>query len=266
MNTKGGSKKEQEQRNLRFYKLLGQNWDVIANGLLRGKGIQYEVPKEYQMNTKKPLILDWLLDYGRPSEISHVRSFGPVKMLCIYNALMSWIEQNPEESNKWKYKNEWEEFFITNPKAFQKPPKPTTPPKKKEEEKPVSVVMPKFNFYTKRSAETTGLGDVYITVNQRKDKKYLVSKLSFHFRKNLAKKFESEYIVFAPHGNRIYFKEEDATVGFKITGNKSKSSAAVTATIRPKDIPIFEPFCKKELNLKYDEIYKMYYVEIEEEE
>ena len=33
---------ENEKRNLRFYKLLGQNHEVIVNAILRGKDINYE--------------------------------------------------------------------------------------------------------------------------------------------------------------------------------------------------------------------------------
>ena len=43
---------ENEKRNLRFYKLLGQNHEVIVNAILRGKDINYEVPSKGKVNEK----------------------------------------------------------------------------------------------------------------------------------------------------------------------------------------------------------------------
>ena len=254
-----------EKRNLKFYKLLGQNHEVIVNGILRGKDIYYECPKEYQLNTKKPLILDWLMEYGKPDEICQVRSFGPVKLLCIYNALMTWISQNPDEEEKWVYKKEWQDFFRNNPKAFRKPSLQES--SKKEEPKPIPVVMPNFNFYTKKQgiAISMGQSDVLITMIDKKRKNGINKTIVFHFRNDSFEKFESDYLVFAKHENRIYFKKSDARSGFKLT-NKHKSSCSFSATIKPKDVFGFELFCKKELDLKFDEIYKMYYVENEEDD
>jgi hypothetical protein len=38
----------------------------------------------------------------------------------------------------------------------------------------------------------------------------------------------------------------------------------ILTTLNKNETKMFEPFCKKELQLKFDELYKMYYVEIEE--
>lgn len=267
----GETKKQCEERNLRFYKLLGQNYETLINSILRGKDIYYEVPKEYQLNTRKPFILDWFLEFGRPEEIAKVRSFGPVKLLCVYNALMTWIDQNPSEEEKWLYKEEWQDYFKNNPKAFQKPSlqKPTKPRKKVENKKEeVEVVIPEMEFFTKKGNYiiTNGSGDVFITINEKKGASNKIIKLSIHFRNSCFKKFESEYIIFAPYENRIYFKQSDLNHGFKLTNKTQKGNRAVIMpTIQKKDISKFEPFCKKELPLKYDELYKMYYVEIEKE-
>lgn len=257
-------KKLSEERNLKFYKLLGQNHEMLINGILRGKDIYYKIPKEYQLSTKKPLILDWLLEYSRPTEISQVRSFGPVRLLCIYNALMAWIEQHPEDTDKWIYMQEWEEFFKSNPKAFKKPKQS---PKKVEEPKPIDVVIPKMDFFTKQGnfRVTTGLGDVFISSSIKKGNKTNYTKVLFHFRKSTHHKFDSEYLIFAIYQNRIYFKESHIKEGFKIT-NKNNTSGVFSVTVAEKDLVKFEPFLKKELFLKYDEIYKMHYVEIEEDE
>lgn len=271
MNKQGviteSEKKYYEKRNLRFYKLLGQNYEVLVNGILRGKDIYYEIPKKYQLNTKKPFVLDWLMDYGKPDEISQVRSFGPVRLLCIYNALVSWIEQNPEEEEKWIYKEEWNNFFKDNPKAFKKPEK--TNIKKKEEPKPIQVVMPEFEFYTKGGnfRVTTGEGDVFISIVSKvaKDRKKKSNIITFHFRRNSSKKFNSEHIVFAVYKNRIYFKEATLADGFKFVG-KNKITTVIKATIGDTDVKKFNPFCNKELELKYDEIYKMHFVEIDDSE
>lgn len=263
MSNNNEEKNLSEERNLKFYKLLGLNYETLVCGILRGKDIYYEIPKEYQLNTKKPLILDWLLQYSRPTEISQVRSFGPVRLLCIYNALMAWIQKNPEDMDKWVYMQEWEDYFKSNPKAFEKPKRS---PKKEEEPKPLDVIIPKMNFFTKQGnfRITTGLGDVFINLSIKKGKKINYTKLLIHFRKSTHHKFKSEYIIFAIYQNRIYFKESDIKEGFKIT-NKNNTSGVISATIVEKDISKFEPFLKKELELKYDEIYKMYYVEVEEE-
>lgn len=251
-----------EKRNLQFYKLLGQNYEMLVNGILRGKDIYYEIPKEYQLNTKKPLILDWLLKYGRPTQISQVRSFGPVRLLCLYNALVTWIEKHPEEEKDWLYIQEWDDFFDSNPKAFKKPKKIE---KKKEESKPIDVVIPAMNFFTKQGnfRITSGLGDVFINTSIKKGKKVIINKLLIHFRKSTHHKFKSNYLTFAIYENRIYFKETDISQGFKIA-NKNDTSGVISPTLTEKDIVKFEPFLRKELDLKYDEIYKMYYVENEE--
>ena len=252
-----------ELRNLRFYKILGQNYEVLVNAILRGKDIYYEIPREYQMNTRKPLILDWLLKYGRPNEIAKVRSFGIVKLLCIYNAFLTWTEQNPIDVEKWIYKKEWDDYFKDNPKVSNKIKKFT--PKKIPE--PIPIEMPDFNFVTKQGnfATTSCEGDVYISIIAKKVRKTIKLKLTFHFRRNLAQKFSSNYVVFTRYENRIYFKSTTIDLGFKIY-SKSKNSAQFCVTIEEEDVKEYEPFCKKELDLKYDKNFKMYYVEINESE
>lgn len=255
---------ENEKRNLRFYKLLGQNHEVIVNAILRGKDINYEVPSKYQLNTKKPLILDWLLAYGRPNEISKVRSVGNAKVLCMYNALVSWCEQNPSDLDRWIYKDEWETYFKENPKAKEAPKRTNKTKVKvnKIEQNPVQVVKPHFNFVTKKgNLKHTSLdGDVYISIYNH----YKVTtkvKLVFHIRRNLHERFGSDYVIFARHENRLYFKASNYIEGFKIY-RKSKNATQFHTIIQVKDLPTYEPFVHKELDLKYDEIYEMYYVEI----
>lgn len=260
----GEDKKVNEKRNLMFYKLLGQNYEVLVNAILRGKDIYYEIPKEYQLNTKKPFILDWLLDYGKPNEIAKVRGMGNVKLLCIYNALLSWIDTYPDEENKWLYWQDWEDYFSNNPKALKRPKKPT---KKKEiKEKPIEVVVPEMNFFTKKGnfLVTNGIGDVFISISGKQIKDGKAHKLVFHFRNSCFLKFECDYLIFARYENRIYFKKSTINEGFKIT-NKTKARAIISPTIEKEDIPTFQLFCSKELELKYDELYKMYYVEVKEE-
>jgi hypothetical protein len=77
-------------------------------------------------------------------------------------------------------------------------------------------------------------------------------------------KFECDYLIFARYENRIYFKKSTINEGFKIT-NKSKARAIISPTIEKENVPIFQPFCSKELELKYDELFKMFYVELEKE-
>lgn len=249
---------ELKKRNLQFYKLLGQNYLVLVNAILRGKDIYYEIPKEYGLNTKHPLILDWLLDYGRPSQISQVRSLGAVKLLCIYNALMTWIDQHPDDADNWVYKEEWEDFFRNNPKAFQKPN--TNGSKKAKGVKPMEVVLPKLNFITKKQHchFTSHDGDVYIRIYDRKP----TNCMNISFRHNSHKKLNSDYAVFAVLNNRLYFNASTIEEGYKLT--KKANQNILSASLNKSECSLLQPFANKELELKYDEIYKMHYVEIDE--
>ena len=68
----------------------------------------------------------------------------------MYNALVSWCEQNPSDIDRWIYKDEWETYFKENPKAKEAPKRTNKPKTKvnKTEQNPVQVVKPHFNFVT----------------------------------------------------------------------------------------------------------------------
>ena len=260
-------KADLKERNLRFYKLLGQNYEVLVNAILRGKDICYKIPDCYKLNTKSPYILEWLLDYGRPSEISQVRRMGPVKLKCIYNALESWVEKNPDDLDKWKYWEEWEEFFEKDKTQYKK--KKVKEKKPVASEQPIEALLPELNWVTKKVRNhyhTDKFSDVYISISEKKSKEYKNFRLLFHFRDRVKEKMNtSGYLCFAVFENRIYFKESDSINGFRIS-SKAKNSKTITMapSIKEEDIPKYEKFCGKELELKYDELYKLYYIEVEE--
>ncbi len=276
-------------RNLRFYKLLGQNYQVLVNAIARGNNFYYKVPSRYELTGKTPFILDWLLLYGRPSEISKVRSVGPVKLMCIFNALEKWCEQNPSEAKNWVYQKEWEDYFEVKKdddrnltkikKAISKPE-----PKKELEvdsPKPMSIkaMLPKLEFKTKKASYVPSSdcsGDVRITIKSNTaSSRQTNNRIRFSFRRGCVFKITRDYIVYAILNNRIYFKAASPEEGFKVDSSRrsyekdkpdnQKTCYLVFGTNSNDDIKTFEKFAEKELELKYDNAYELYYVEVEEE-
>ena len=282
-----------KNRNLRFYKLLGQNYESLVNGIFRGKDIVYKIPKRYEMNTKHPFVLDWLLLYGRPAQIASVRQMGPVKLNAIYNALVAWCDQNPSEAKNWVYEKEWRDYFsaskpkkrsddiLDTPKQGRLHKYTPSPKIEKEgeeikevsnnkEEHTVEVkeMLPELQFLRKRCK--TGMtrkdhGDVGISFSIKKVKGENHNDLeimTISLRASAEEKIKGEYISVAALKNRIYFKTVDNSVdGFKLTA-KSKCRYA-TITMTPEIKKTFAPFAGKSFDIKYDDLYELYYGEVE---
>ena len=265
-----------KSRNLRFYKLLGQNHMTIVNAVLRGKDIYYEIPKRYELNTNHPFILDWLLSYGRPSQLTMVRTLGPVRLNCIYNALNSWISQNPNEVKKWLYQKEWDEYFDT---AEQKTETKTTlhyesTNNKEETTMELKEMLPELEFKSKmrggQGGHKKGHMDVYVSVvdGAHKNNGNKGKRLNVIFRNNCDVAFNSDYLAFAVFKNRLYFKPEDKNIGFKITTKKGKNSVSrvLAAVLSDEELSKYEPFNRCESMLMFDDAYELYYIEINEAE
>lgn len=305
-------------RNLRFYKLLGQNYQVLVSAIARGNNFYYKVPSRYELTGKTPFILDWLLLYGRPSEISKVRSVGPVKLMCIFNALEKWCEQNPSEAKNWVYQKEWEDYFEVKKdddrnltkikKAINKVDryedcriqktnsnldryedyrlKKNAENKAKEElkvdsPKPMNIkaILPKLEFKTKKASYVSSSdcsGDVRITIKcNTASSRQTNNRIRFSFRRGCVFKITKDYIVYAILNNRIYFKAASSEEGFKVDSSRrpnekdkpdnQRTCYLVFGTNNDDDVKTFEKFAEKELELKYDNAYELYYVEVEEE-
>lgn len=271
-------REEIKNRNLRFYKLLGQNHMVIVNAVLRGKDIYFKIPKRYDLNTNHPFILDWLLMYGRPSELANVRTLGPVRLNCIFNALKSWVEQNPNETKKWIYQREWEEYFnsterdITTKTVKIACYKPAV--KKEETTMELKEMLPELEFKSKMrggsGGHKKGQMDVYVSVvdGAHKNNGNKGKRLNVIFRNNCDVVFNSDYLAFAVFKNRLYFKPEDKNIGFKISTKKGKNSVSrvLAAVLSDEELSKYEPFNRCESMLMFDDAYELYYIEINEAE
>ena len=280
---------EYKTRNLRFYKLLGQNYQVLVNAIARGNNFYYKVPSRYELNGKTPFILDWLLLYGRPSEISKARTIGPVKLMCIFDALEKWCEQNPSEAKNWVYQKEWEDYFEVKKNDDRNLTKIKKANKKQdiEEElkvdspKPMTIkaILPKLEFKTKRAnyaSSSDSSGDVRITIKSNTaSSRQTSNRVRFSFRRGCVFKITRDYIVYAILNNRIYFKAASSEEGFKVDSSRrpnekdkpdnQRTCYLVFGTNSDDEVKIFEKFAEKELELKYDNAYESYYVEVEEE-
>ena len=278
---------EYKTRNLRFYKLLGQNYQVLVNSIARGNNFYYKVPSRYELNGKTPFILDWLLLYGRPSEISKARTIGPVKLMCIFDALEKWCEQNPSEAKNWVYQKEWEDYFEVkkdDDRNLTKIKKVINKPEPKEElkvdspkPKNIKSLLPELKFQTKsvsRRKLSDLTGDVYITIKHTESTKQSKNRIRFSFRRGSIFKITNDYMVYAILNNRIYFTAASDVEGFKIDSCRRKSEldkpieeriCYLCLGVDNDDVKSFEKFAEKELELKYDNAYELYYVEVEEE-
>ena len=107
--------------------------------------------------------------------------------------------------------------------------------------------------------------DFYVAVKQRKSQKtknrdsYVIS---FTFYNNGADQISrSNYLVFAidDDRNRIYFKESDDKDGYKISCHDSKNTATKIVQATYNNLP--SCFVNQHFKLKFDEVYKLYFIE-----
>jgi hypothetical protein len=265
-----------KNRNLRFYKLLGQNYESLVNGILRGKDIVYPIPKRYEMNTKHPFVLDWLLLYGRPSQIASVRQMGPVKLMAIYNALLAWIEQNPSEASNWVYEKEWRDYFsdgkikkkVENKSTkIEKVAKDIKSTSNKKEETPMDIkdMLPELKFFTKRYSGTKQDvvdGDIALYFSDRVNNKTKHRMFNISIRPSGRAKIKGDCIALAVLGNRFYIKEYSKYQGYKLT--HKNNNWYVQLSLIDETEKAFTPFAGKGYELKFDKAYGLWYGELEE--
>lgn len=113
-----------------------------------------------------------------------------------------------------------------------------------------------------------GRKDVYVAINKHNadDKnKTPYTTLGFSFRDGIEKTITStKYIQFGVCKNRIYFKEADSQVGYRVT-KKGGTTAAMGLHIGDSYAKDFEMFNHGEFHLKYDDFQELYYIEVEAE-
>ena len=128
-------------------------------------------------------------------------------------------------------------------------------------------ILPELKFHTKNAGNPSDQsGDVRITICGKKEKTCNSKEIRacIYFRHGVYKKFETGYAVFAQLGNRLYFKQSGCTNGFKLMSRKGseQSYRIMQANISSEEEKELQRFVNKELELKFDKAYELYYVEV----
>lgn len=120
-----------------------------------------------------------------------------------------------------------------------------------------------LNFITKKKNRTsTDDFDVSIKITNSKEERKR-SYVQFAFRNNCAKVIsETDYIVVAIEGTRLYFKGETKELGFKLT--KSTKESNCFTRILDKDLTKWAKDKQGEYPLFFDKEHHLFYVETKE--
>lgn len=120
-----------------------------------------------------------------------------------------------------------------------------------------------LNFITKkRNVTSTNDLDVSIKITNPKEKRKR-EYVQFAFRNNCAKAIsETDYIVVAIEGTRLYFKGETKELGFKLT--KSTKESNRFTRISDKDLTKWAKDKRGEYHLFFDREHHLFYVETKE--
>lgn len=120
-----------------------------------------------------------------------------------------------------------------------------------------------LNFITKKRARTSENDlDVSIKITNSKEERKR-NYVQFAFRNNCAKAIsETDYIVVAIEGTRLYFKGETKELGFKLT--KSTKESNRFTRILDKDLTKWAKDKQGEYPLLFDKEHHLFFIETKE--
>lgn len=121
----------------------------------------------------------------------------------------------------------------------------------------------KLNFITKKRTRTSENDlDVSIKITNSKEERKR-NYVQFAFRNNCAKAIsETDYIVVAIEGTRLYFKGETKELGFKLT--KSTKESNRFTRILDKDLTKWAKDKQGEYPLLFDKEHHLFFIETKE--
>lgn len=107
--------------------------------------------------------------------------------------------------------------------------------------------------------------DVRISFTPMDKKKYNYDRIAFYFKLKAAKDItETDYIQFCINKNRIYFREADSDLGYKLTKTSSKTDPKMFVRIHA--LSSGDKEFEGSYDLRYDEFLELFYIEKVKEE